>query len=50
MLIATPKELTQQAPEGLPRSLKSYVSSVEEVESVERASKKLQRMHAAAMV
>ena len=49
MLVATPKELKLHAAEGLTHNLRMYLSSVEEVSHVEQASKKLQRMHAAAM-
>ena len=49
MLVATPKELKLHAAEGLTHNLQIYLTSAEEVTSVEQASKKLQRMHAAAM-
>jgi hypothetical protein len=47
MLVATPKELKLHAAEGLTQSLQIYLTFAEEVTSVEQASKKLQRMHAA---
>ena len=49
MLVATPKELKLHAAEGLTHNLQIYVASAEEVQILEHASKKLQRMHAAAM-
>ena len=49
MLVATPKELKLHAAEGLTHNLLIYVASAEEVQILEHACKKLQRMHAAAM-